>query len=68
MTIPWIISGPEIRTGQFTTPINITDTAATVVYALGLSIPSEWDGVPVLEAFGLPHENLPNGTRCPIQF
>ncbi len=54
MTIPWIISGPGIRAGQLTTSINITDTAATVAYALGLSFPKQWDGVPVVEAFGLP--------------
>jgi arylsulfatase A-like enzyme len=30
------------------------DAAATAAYALGLPIPADWDGVPVLEAFGLP--------------
>jgi arylsulfatase A-like enzyme len=54
MTIPWIISGPGIQTVQLTTPIQTMDTAATAAYALGLSIPGEWDGIPVTEAFGLP--------------
>ncbi len=54
MTIPWIISGPGIRSGQLTTPIVTMDTAATAAYALGLPIPPEWDGRPVVEAFGLP--------------
>jgi predicted AlkP superfamily pyrophosphatase or phosphodiesterase len=54
MTIPWIISGKGIQAGELTTPVHITDTAATAAYALGLSIPAEWDGVPVFEAFGLP--------------
>jgi arylsulfatase A-like enzyme len=56
MTIPWIISGPGIQAGELTTPIHITDTAATAAYALGLSVPAEWDGIPVFEAFGLPVE------------
>ena len=67
MTIPWIISGPGIRAEELTTPVHITDTAATAAYALGLSIPAEWDGVPVLEAFGLSNENQPSGLRCAIQ-
>lgn len=56
MTIPWIISGKGIQAGELATPVHITDTAATAAYALGLSIPAEWDGVPVFEAFGLPAE------------
>jgi predicted AlkP superfamily pyrophosphatase or phosphodiesterase len=67
MTIPWIISGPGIRAEELTTPVHITDTAATAAYALGLSIPAEWDGVPVLEAFGLSNKNQPSGLRCAIQ-
>jgi hypothetical protein len=54
MTIPWIASGPGVQPGQLTTRINIQDTAATAAWALGLPVPPEWDGVPVLEAFGLP--------------
>ncbi|MFH2104173.1 MAG: alkaline phosphatase family protein [Chloroflexota bacterium] len=53
MTIPWIIAGPGVVPGQLTAPVHITDTAATAAWALGLSIPPEWDGVPVTEAFGL---------------
>jgi predicted AlkP superfamily pyrophosphatase or phosphodiesterase len=56
MTIPWIITGPGIQAGELTTPIHITDTAATAAYALGLPIPADWDGVPVLEAFGMSAE------------
>lgn len=59
MTIPWIASGPGIKAGKLTTLIHTMDTAATAAYALGLPIPSEWDGVPVLEAFGLPAEVRP---------
>lgn len=54
MTIPWIASGPEIQAKQLLTPVHTMDTAATAAYALGFPIPQEWDGVPVMEAFGLP--------------
>ena len=63
MTIPWIASGPGIQAGKLTTLIHTMDTAATAAYALGLPIPAEWDGIPVLEAFGLPAEMRP-ATVC----
>lgn len=56
MTIPWIATGPGIQPKQLTSFIQTTDTAATAAFALGLSIPPEWDGVPVYEAFGLSAE------------
>ena len=54
MTIPWVASGPGIQPKQLSTQVYTMDTAATAAFALGLPIPSEWDGVPVYEAFGLP--------------
>jgi arylsulfatase A-like enzyme len=54
MTIPWIASGPGIQPKQLTTTVHTMDTAATAAFVLGLDIPTEWDGVPVYEAFGLP--------------
>jgi arylsulfatase A-like enzyme len=57
MTIPWIVSGRGVLPLQLTTRVHTTDTAATAAFALGLPIPSEWDGVPVYEAFGLPAED-----------
>ena len=56
MTIPWIASGAGIKHGELTSAVHTIDTAATAAYALGLSIPLEWDGVPVYEAFGMPVE------------
>ena len=56
MTVPWLVTGPGVRPGPLTTSVHTMDTAATAAYALGLDIPSEWDGVPVYEAFGLPAE------------
>jgi len=64
MTIPWIIAGPGVRHAVLPTNINTTDTAATVAWALGLPIPPEWNGLPVLEAFGLSDEPHPQ-PRCP---
>jgi phosphopentomutase len=57
MTIPWITSGPGIRPGSLTTTVHTMDTAATAAFALSLQAPSDWDGVPVFEAFGLPVES-----------
>ncbi len=56
MTIPWVAAGPGIQPKTLTTLVHTMDTAATSAFALGLSIPAEWDGVPVYEAFGLPVE------------
>jgi predicted AlkP superfamily pyrophosphatase or phosphodiesterase len=52
MTIPWILWTPEIEIGrELTQPVHVYDTAATVLAALDVVIPSEWEGVPVLEVF-----------------
>lgn len=64
MNIPWIAAGPGVRPVVLSTAINTTDTAATAAWALGLPLPPEWDGRPVLEAFGLPDEPHPE-PRCP---
>jgi arylsulfatase A-like enzyme len=57
MTIPWIVTGPGVTAGApITVPVSITDTAATAVWALGLAVPADWDGRPVVEAFGLTAE------------
>lgn len=53
MTIPWIVYGPGIKPSRLgKINISTTDTAATTLWALGLPIPAEWDGRPVVEAFG----------------
>ncbi len=64
MTIPWIVSGPGVQAGALTMPVHTTDTAATAAYALGFPIPAEWDGVPVVEAFGLPVPAAKYSMRC----
>ena len=59
-TIPWIASGSGINKGlELQTSIQTYDTAATVLKALGVLVPSGWDGSPVQEAF------LPNVFATP---
>ncbi len=71
MTIPWILYGQGVVPGlPLEVPVSIMDTAATGVWALGLAVPSDWDGRPVVEAFGLQAELLPVATaaaeRCGV--
>jgi arylsulfatase A-like enzyme len=53
-TIPWISYGQGVRNGH---PVNgkvrTMDTAATVLRVLGLSVPTDWDGVIVAEALSV---------------
>lgn len=51
LTIPWIIAGPGVRVNAaLSDPVNIVDTAATLAYLLGLTLPPEAAGRPVLAA------------------
>jgi arylsulfatase A-like enzyme len=53
MTIPWIIAGPGVVAGtELGDDIRVTDTAITVLWALGLPLPENAGGRPVIEAFG----------------
>jgi predicted AlkP superfamily pyrophosphatase or phosphodiesterase len=54
MTIPWVASGAGVQPIAISSEVVTTDTAATAAYALNITIPAEWDGVPVYEVFGLP--------------
>ncbi len=64
MTIPWVIAGPRVLPQEILGPVNTVDTAATVLYALGLPLPLGMAGLPVTEAFGEPATlRLPD--RCP---
>ena len=59
-TIPWIIYGPGVLPGlSLTVPVSVMDTAPTGVWALGLTLPADWDGRPVVEAFGLEDPSAP---------
>jgi predicted AlkP superfamily pyrophosphatase or phosphodiesterase len=50
-TIPWIVWGEGVRSGSALLPVRTTDTAATVLWLLGVAVPAEWTGRPVAEAF-----------------
>jgi predicted AlkP superfamily pyrophosphatase or phosphodiesterase len=50
-TIPWIVWGQGVRPGISLTTVRTTDTAATALWLLGVSVPPEWTGRPVAEAF-----------------
>lgn len=50
-TIPWIAQGPGVPVGfPISSAVRTFDTAATVLYALGIAVPAGWAGTPVLEA------------------
>jgi arylsulfatase A-like enzyme len=53
--IPWIASGARVQRGDFDAPVRTTDTAATILAALGLPVPGEMTGRPVRQALdGVP--------------
>lgn len=55
VTIPWIALGGPVRAGTTVQRTIMTyDTAATVLFALGISIPQAWQGRPVDEALKVP--------------
>jgi arylsulfatase A-like enzyme len=66
MTIPWILYGFGVLEGApIAVPVSVMDTAATGVWALGLPLPADWDGRPVVEAFGLQAESSAVPTASP---
>ena len=50
-TIPWIIVGRNVRPGTLLSDIQVYDTAATAMWALGIPLPPDLDGRVVREAF-----------------
>lgn len=50
-TIPWIAWGKGITPGRISGPVTTYDTAATVLWLLGVPRPGFWDGRPVDRAF-----------------
>ncbi len=52
MTIPWVIWGEGVTHGSnVTDEVRTMDTAATVLWMLGIEEPSTWVGRPVANAF-----------------
>ena len=53
--IPWIANGAGVRHQAELLPgIRTMDTAATVLWALGIPVPEDWAGRPVVSAFESP--------------
>jgi len=52
--IPWIAWGRAAGTGHIQVPVQTLDTASTVLWLLGITVPAEWAGTPVLAAFREP--------------
>jgi predicted AlkP superfamily pyrophosphatase or phosphodiesterase len=51
LTIPWIVWGKGVSAGAQPTDVHTADTAATVLWLLGLRGPKEWTGSAVTSAF-----------------
>ena len=52
MTIPWIAWGASVKPKFWIQDkVNTCDTAATALWLLGIPVPSNWDGKPVVNAF-----------------
>jgi predicted AlkP superfamily pyrophosphatase or phosphodiesterase len=52
VTIPWIAWGRGVNAGELNgSLVRTVDTASTVLWLLGMSEPSDWQGTPVLAAF-----------------
>lgn len=54
VTIPWIAWGAPVRTGEIQAQIRTFDSAATVLWLLGVDVPPDWAGRPVTSAFDAP--------------
>ena len=64
VTIPWIAWGQGVAAGELADGdvIDTVDTAATVLYLLGVDPPAGWAGTPILKAFGA----KPQGATPPL--
>jgi predicted AlkP superfamily pyrophosphatase or phosphodiesterase len=51
MTIPWIVWGAGVQKGATLSGIHTMDTAATILWILGLDVPENWVGRPIMSAF-----------------
>jgi predicted AlkP superfamily pyrophosphatase or phosphodiesterase len=51
LTIPWIVWGDGVQRGDTLSGIRTMDTAATVLWLLGVVAPQNWVGRPVTRAF-----------------
>lgn len=54
VTIPWIAWGRGVQSGRIDAPVRTMDTAATVLWLLGVAEPADWPGAPIATAFNPP--------------
>ncbi len=58
LEIPWVAYGSGVVAGKrLSVPINTYDTAATVLFALGVAPPDAWIARPVVSAFETHHDD-----------
>lgn len=53
MTIPWLAYGYKVNKQVLNQEIRTVDTAATILWLMGISVPTELQGKPVSSAFNL---------------
>jgi predicted AlkP superfamily pyrophosphatase or phosphodiesterase len=63
--IPWIVYGQGVAPGQLLPGVRTTDTAATVLWLLGVARPAWFQGRPVAEAFLGPDLPVTSGRGSP---
>jgi len=52
MTIPWMVTGPKIRTGhEIQAPVSLLDTTPTLARIMGVGAYEDWEGRSVEEIF-----------------
>lgn len=61
VTIPWIVSGAGVAARTQPVDVETMDTAATVLWLLGIPLPESFDGAPVLASFSVPLEGATAG-------
>jgi predicted AlkP superfamily pyrophosphatase or phosphodiesterase len=61
MQIPWVAWGAGVKQGKLTGPVGTMDTAATVLWLLGIDTPPVFHGTPVTAAFTEAAQELARG-------
>jgi len=62
--IPWVAWGSGVLPGGFDDPVMTYDTAATLLWLLGVAVPEGWDGNPVRAAFDAGIATSDSGDRA----
>lgn len=65
LRIPWIVYGQGVAAGRLSPAVRTMDTAATVLWLLGVARPASFEGRPLVEAFLGTHESVTSGRGSP---